>query len=164
MTLWARSQTAKDKFCWYNFISSFFLCGHFWIMPGTFASIVAVLISLSQFLEVIKIHYLIPSLLFIFSMTLGVVATKKSLDEKEDRDPGWIVIDEVAGQSLALLIIPQTILSYLLSLALFRFFDLLKPFPIRNLEKIKGATGVFADDLAAGLFAGIIIRVIITLL
>lgn len=133
-------------------------------MPGTFTSLVTVLISSLQFLDGFDLPYLIPSLLLLFSISLGSFAVKKALTETSERDPGWIVIDEVAGQAVALLIVPQTLLFYFYAFIGFRFFDLLKPFPVRNAEKIKGFSGVFADDILAGIFAGVFIRVIIALL
>ncbi len=164
MTFWGKLPTIRNKFYFHNLISSFFFCGYFWFMPGTFTSLVTVLISSLQFLKGFNQPYLIPIILLIFSISLGSFAVKKVLAETSESDPRWVVIDEVAGQALVLLIVPQTFLFYFYAFIGFRIFDILKPFPIRNMEKIKGFAGVFADDILAGIFAGILIRVIIVLL
>jgi phosphatidylglycerophosphatase A len=72
------------------------------------------------------------------------------------RDPGLIVIDEVAGQLLALAFAPQTLPGYALAFLLFRVADILKPFPADWLDaNVHGGLGVMLDDLVAGLYAGI---------
>lgn len=74
------------------------------------------------------------------------------------RDPGWVVIDEVAGQWLTLAIVPPDLLLYAVGFCAFRFFDILKPFPIRTLErKVPGALGVMVDDVAAAVYAGAVL-------
>jgi len=75
-----------------------------------------------------------------------------------------VVIDEVAGQSMALILMPLNWTTLILSFVFFRFFDILKPFPIRQSEKLKGSIGVFADDLISGIFANILVQVIIRVL
>lgn len=156
--------STNRKYYLYNIVSSFFLCGYFPIASGTIASLATLLISSLQLLKGFSVPYLITSLLLVFSVSFGAISVKYSLEESSERDPKWVVIDEVAGQSVALLIVPQTFLFYAAAFVSFRFFDILKPFPIKNLEKLKGFTGVFADDIAAGIFAGLLIRVIIILL
>lgn len=73
-------------------------------------------------------------------------------------DPGWVVIDEVAGQWLTLAIVPPDLLLYAIGFCAFRFFDILKPWPIRTLERtVPGALGVMVDDLAAAVYAGAVL-------
>jgi phosphatidylglycerophosphatase A len=76
-------------------------------------------------------------------------------------DPGPVVLDEVAGQWLALLVLvaaghTPALAEVLAAFLLFRAFDVLKPWPIRALESLPGGWGIVADDLAAGLAAGVI--------
>lgn len=75
--------------------------------------------------------------------------------EKETgrQDPGHVVIDEVAGQLTALLLIPWDIGHVALAFVLFRFFDILKPPPVRQLERLHGGLGIMVDDIAAGIYA-----------
>lgn len=85
-------------------------------------------------------------------------------------DPGAVVLDEVAGQWVALLVIVAATAGrprwgiYALSFFLFRVFDVLKPWPIRALERLPGGLGIVADDLAAGLAAGLLQVVLMRLL
>ena len=75
------------------------------------------------------------------------------------KDAPEIVIDEVLGMWVALLFVPFSIEGWVVALALFRVFDIFKPWPISLVErKLKGALGVVADDLLAGLAAGVLVR------
>lgn len=84
------------------------------------------------------------------------------------KDPGKVVVDEVAGQLIALMAVPAGLwvgfpVPILVAFILFRFFDIVKPYPARKLEGIPGGLGIMADDLVAGLYAYlgvILIRVI----
>jgi phosphatidylglycerophosphatase A len=80
-----------------------------------------------------------------------------------EKDPGVVVIDEVAGQMLTLALLPPTPQILLAGFLLFRLLDILKPFPARRLEKLPGGTGIMADDLAAGLYGNLILRAVILL-
>lgn len=78
------------------------------------------------------------------------------------KDPGSIVIDEVAGISFALFLIEPTMINVVLAFLLFRFFDILKPWPIKLIdEKIGGGWGIVLDDVLAGIFANIILQILI---
>ena len=68
-------------------------------------------------------------------------------------DPGFVVIDEVAGQWIALLGCPFDLRHAAIALVLFRLFDITKPFPARQLESLPGGWGIVFDDVAAGLYA-----------
>jgi len=76
-------------------------------------------------------------------------------DPDPNSDPGPVVIDEVAGQWLTLLAAPLDPVFYAAGFALFRFFDILKPWPVSWAERsFKGAAGIMLDDIAAGIYAG----------
>jgi len=96
-------------------------------------------------------------------LAAGCVACAIVLPELADQDPGWIVIDEWAGQWLCLALIGHVFALSLLNLALafaaFRLFDILKPFPIRHVEHLgPGWWSIMADDLVAGLMgAGMVV-------
>ncbi len=85
---------------------------------------------------------------------LGIWCTHVYISKTKREDPGEVVIDEVAGQWLPLLVAGTSPLYYVLAFVLFRLFDIFKPWPISWMDKnIKGAFGVMADDILAGLFA-----------
>ncbi len=74
------------------------------------------------------------------------------------RDPRPVVVDETAGQMLALLLVPPTARTVVLAFFLFRLFDTWKPFPVRWLESLPGSSGIMADDLAAGIYANLVLH------
>ena len=85
------------------------------------------------------------------AMVLGVPAATIVERESGRTDPGFVVIDEVAGQWIALLGSPADWRHGLIALVLFRLFDITKPFPVRRFERLPGGWGIVFDDVAAGL-------------
>ena len=79
------------------------------------------------------------------------------------RDPGAVVVDEVAGQMVALALLPLSPATMAAGFLLFRLFDIVKPFPARRLESLPGGFGIMADDLAAGLYANGALRLLLAL-
>lgn len=121
--------------------------------PGTAGSAVAVLIL-----------WLVPFsrvgvLLFFIAVTLvGTWAAHRAERLLGDtKDPGTIVIDEVAGMTLAVLPFAPTLTVLAVGFVLFRVFDVVKPFPARSSQHAAGGIGIMVDDLIAGLYALIVI-------
>lgn len=86
------------------------------------------------------------------AFVIGVAVAHITPEAK--KDPGWVVIDEVAGQWLTLAVVPPDLILYAVGFLLFRIFDIFKPWPIRTLEqKVPGALGVMIDDVAAAVYA-----------
>jgi len=138
-------------------VSSLFGVGFIPFMPGTFGSLVTLALSLPLAFTKSGFAWAVPATVLAASLLAGFPAVSRVLETSEDRDPKWVVVDESAGQSLAILMAPPAWWWYLGAFVLFRFFDILKPFPIRRLERLKGAWGVFADDLLAGIISGAVI-------
>jgi len=88
-----------------------------------------------------------------FSIALGVPTATIAARESGRHDPGFVVIDEVAGQWITLLFSPAEWRHGVVALILFRLFDITKPFPIRRLERLPAGWGIVFDDVAAGLYA-----------
>jgi phosphatidylglycerophosphatase A len=84
---------------------------------------------------------------------LGVWAADEAERVLGGKDPGAIVVDEVAGMTLAALLVPPTPSALLVAFVLFRLFDVLKPFPANDSQRLRGGLGVMVDDLIAGLYA-----------
>lgn len=82
------------------------------------------------------------------------------VEEIWGKDHNRVVIDEVAGMCITLLFVPLKWQYTLIGLVLFRFFDILKPFGIRKLEELPGGWGVMADDVLAGIYANIILQLV----
>ena len=88
----------------------------------------------------------------------GVWASGRYARKRGVADPGAVVIDEVAGQWLALVLVPPSLVNYAIGFALFRLFDVIKPWPISALDRgVKGGLGVMLDDLLAGALAAILL-------
>ena len=141
---------------WAWTVATFFGAGFGKPGPGTWGSVAAVLLwaAYAQFLQPAP-HALLLALLAGVSLTLivGIPAATIVARESGRHDPQFVVIDEVAGQWIALLFCPFDLYHALIALLLFRLFDITKPFPIRRLESLPGGWGIVFDDVAAGLYA-----------
>jgi phosphatidylglycerophosphatase A len=84
---------------------------------------------------------------------IGIPAAGIVARESGREDPGFVVVDEVAGQWIALIGVRPDWAHALLALALFRLFDIWKPWPVRRLEQLPGGWGIMLDDVAAGALA-----------
>ena len=89
----------------------------------------------------------------VAAILIGIPAGSIVERESGREDPGQVVIDEVAGQWIALAVCPVEIRHALLAFALFRLFDIVKPWPARQLERLHGGLGIMMDDVAAGMYA-----------
>lgn len=93
-------------------------------------------------------------------IVVGIPASTVVARESGRTDPSHVVIDEVAGQMIALIAVPLRWKYLIPSLILFRAFDIAKPPPLRRLEKFPGGAGIMLDDVGAGLYALIVIQVL----
>ena len=129
--------------------------------PGTAGSLVAIpLCYLVSRLDTAQAIVLV--LLFMGLAVWMSGAAEKLFDEK---DCGLIVIDEIAGMTVTLFLVPWTVTTVLLGFLLFRIMDIVKPFPIRTLEsRLSGGWGVVGDDVLAGIYAHVVLRIVVGLL
>ena len=151
----------KTRWAW--LVATFFGAGHLRPGPGTYGSVAAVLLWFGA------AHLLHPSpaalaigttAAALLATLVGIPAATIVARESGREDPGHVVIDEVAGQLIALIAIPPDWRHAVLSLLLFRLFDILKPPPIRQLERLPAGTGIMLDDVAAGLLALLVAQLI----
>lgn len=130
------------------------------IWPGTFGSLVGVLIYLGM--EGLHAGAYYPHVI-IFFLIAGTWASWR-VEQLYGHDAQIIAIDEVIGQMITFAAAagryPLSALYIIIGLALFRFFDSLKPFPIRHLERLPGGFGVVADDVGAGIFSLVVLVLI----
>ena len=146
----------EKKTLWAWLVGTFFGAGLLKPGPGTYGSIAAVLLwfAAAHALHPTPLALTIGTIIAAIAVTLiGIPAATIVARESGREDPGHVVIDEVAGQLIALIAIPADWQHAALSLLLFRLFDILKPPPIRQLERLPEGTGIMLDDVAAGLFA-----------
>jgi phosphatidylglycerophosphatase A len=159
--------TQPRKTFWAWTVATFFGAGFLKPGPGTYgsAATVALWLAGASLLHHNSQHILIATLLALtLSIALGIPAASVAAREFGRKDPGFVVIDEVAGQLIALLAITPDWPHALLALLLFRFFDILKPPPIRRLEALPEGLGIVVDDLGAGIYALICVQLISHLL
>ena len=150
-------QAAKvHRTFWAWTVATFFGAGLGKPGPGTWGSVAAFLLWA---LAGMALH-VSPQTLTILLLTgiglsilSGVPAATIAARESGRHDPGFVVIDEVAGQWIALLWSPADWRHGVIALILFRLFDITKPFPARQLEKLPEGWGIVFDDIAAGLYA-----------
>ena len=139
--------------------------------PGTVASFLTLLLTyLLMLYDNLFLFFVILLTFFVF----GYFSTLKYLSVVDNHDPSEVVIDEVVGQLVALLFFPliiffkeikfdflNIIFYFILAFMLFRFFDILKPWPISFFDKKRGIFWIFFDDILAGVFTSAIGYVIV---
>ena len=138
--------------------------GYLPIAPGTLGSLVGVLIFLAarRMAIVFGINDIIIEILLIVVITLlGIWAASQTERLAGRKDPSKVVVDEVSGQMISLFplvlfrwwpVAPAVIISFIL----FRFFDIVKPYPARRFERLRSGLGIMADDLVAGLYGAVV--------
>ena len=144
-----------------RFIVTFFYIGHAKIAPGSIASLVTTLIF--YFFAKHLISYLFIIIILITSI-LAFFAVSIYTYELSEKDRSEIVIDEVIGQSIALLPLlffeqtnPPQLFMCIISLLFFRFFDIVKPYPIYKFDRMNNTFGVIFDDVLAGIFSALLL-------
>ena len=127
------------------------------IAPGTLGTLVA--IPVYYFLSNISSPIYEITLIGFFFLSVWISENAEIFFGKKDDQR--IVIDEIMGFLITMLWVPKTIRFIIIAFFLFRFFDILKPFPIRHIEKrFKGGFGVVLDDVMAGVYGNIILQII----
>ncbi len=141
---------------WAWTVATFFGAGFGKPGPGTWGSAAAVLLWAAAGWG---LHPSPRTLMLILcggialSLLLGVPAATIAARECGRKDPGFVVIDEVAGQWITLILCPVDWRHAVIAFILFRLFDITKPFPIRRIEDLPAGWGIVFDDVGAGLYA-----------
>jgi phosphatidylglycerophosphatase A len=139
---------------WATIVATFFGVGRLRPGPGTWASLTTVFLwaVLDRALPG-SIRTPIAIALVFLVTTVGIAAATRVSRGAGVKDPQFVVIDEVAGQLVALIAVPLGWKPFLAALILFRAFDIVKPPPVRQLEAVPEGAGIVLDDIAAGLYA-----------
>jgi phosphatidylglycerophosphatase A len=143
------------------FLATGFYVGYIPLTPGTFGSLLG--LPLCFFLAGISL----PAAIFAGLLLIGLAVWISGHAAKilKHKDPGCIVIDEMAGMVVTLTGVPFHLTSVIIGFVLFRIFDIVKPFPIRIIDRrLPGGAGIVADDVVDGVFANIMTRILILLL
>jgi phosphatidylglycerophosphatase A len=129
--------------------------GYLPIAPGTWGSLFAVL-----FYYLLKPPFPVQLFLIISVTAIGTIAAHSAEKVLNEKDSGHIVIDEFAGYAVSILALPVTLTFLAAAFLLFRFFDILKPPPVRWIERtFPGGAGVVSDDLMAGVYTNLLLQI-----
>jgi phosphatidylglycerophosphatase A len=146
----------KTKTTWAWVAGTFFGIGFLGPGPGTWASLAAALLWFwGAHAAHLSAGGLAAATAVVACMVtaIGIPAGTRVAQETGRDDPGHVVLDEVAGQWVALIACPVHAAHVILAFLLFRIFDIVKPWPARQLEQLHGGTGIMLDDIAAGGYA-----------
>jgi len=147
---------------WADLIATFFHIGRLHPGPGTWGSAAAMLLWAA-------LAYALPQpmrtptviALAVLVTLIGIPAATQVARAAATKDPQFVVIDEVAGQLIALIAVPLAWKTFLAGFILFRAFDITKPPPVRRLEKLPEGTGIVLDDVAAGIYALAVLQLLL---
>lgn len=139
------------------FFASGFFTGYFPFASGTVGSALAILIYL--FIPNFSEPYILVIFILIF-LILGIY-TSDFAERIYGFDPPQVVIDEIVGMWLTMLFVPKTLILVVIGFVLFRFFDIVKPFPAKQSQQIKGGLGIMLDDVIAGFYSLVILHFIL---
>ena len=132
--------------------------GNLSFAPGTFGSALGVFPC--YFLS--KIGLILSLFLTITFIICAMWVAHSAENILKIKDPGCIVIDEIAGMILTLIGLPFNMMTFILGFVLFRTLDIWKPYPIRLLEKkLPGGVGIVMDDVAAGILSNLLLRILL---
>jgi len=147
---------------WAMLVATFFCAGFLKPAPGTWGSVATVMVWALASSHIPAASRAWATVTAAAAVTLiGIPAATRVARASASKDPQFVVIDEVAGQLIALIAVPLAWKTFLAGLILFRVFDMWKPFPIRRLERLPEGTGIVVDDLAAGFYALAVIHLLL---
>ncbi len=128
--------------------------------PGTWVSLEAVFLALAVHQVFPLQERVILGAFLLLLMVPAVFSSGRVAQFDGNSDPSRVVIDEIVGQILCLLWVPVSVISLVAGFLLFRFFDIVKPSPARESEGLGGGLGIVCDDLIAGIYAGVSLKIL----
>ncbi len=153
---------SRQASIWANLTATFFSIGYVRPGSGTWASAVTMLLwaAMAHFLPVSARNPTVIVLAVAVTL-IGIPAATQVSRASGIKDPGFVVIDEVAGQLISLIAVPLAWKTFLAGFILFRAFDILKPPPVRQLEGLPQGTGIMLDDVMAGIYALVVMQLLL---
>jgi len=138
-----------------RYIATLGFVGYVPFAPGTFGSLFSLIVFI-----ILKPSLPAHIIILLFAIPLGIISADFSERLLHEKDSSHIVIDEFCGYFFSMLFIPFSITNALAAFFLFRFFDILKPFPIRKMETVlKGGYGIMTDDIIAAVYTNVILQI-----
>ncbi|MEE8243213.1 MAG: phosphatidylglycerophosphatase A [candidate division NC10 bacterium] len=120
--------------------------------PGTLGSLLGLLLLWPLKPGTVQV------LVTLFLIGVGIVVADQAARVIGGQDPPAIVIDEIAGIAVATLLLPPQVQERVVAFVIFRVFDVIKPFPARQAERLPGGFGIVGDDLIAGMYTNLLVR------
>jgi phosphatidylglycerophosphatase A len=149
---------------WATLVATFLGTGMLRPGPGTWGSLAAALIWLGLSGWIPRgSETPVLAMLAAIAVVVGIPAATRVAHASGEKDPQFVVIDEVAGQWITFLFAPLTWKTLVAGFILFRGFDIVKPPPVRQLEKLPAGTGIVLDDVAAGALALVVMQLLLHL-
>ena len=142
------------------FVTAFF-AGYIPVAPGTFGTLVSVGLCCALLPLPAAFSYAAVPALFLVLLYPAIRFSTESETHFSVKDPQQVVIDEVLGYLLTVMFHSLTLPLLAAAFFLFRFFDILKPFPVNRVQKLNGGAGVVVDDLVAGVYANIVLTILV---
>lgn len=146
-----RKQTLSDRLV--VAIATGVYVGYLPPAPGTLGSLLGLLLLWPLKPGTVQV------LVTLFLIGVGIVVADRAARVIGGQDPPAIVIDEIAGIAVATLLLPPQVQERVVAFVIFRLFDVIKPFPARQAERLPGGFGIVGDDLIAGLYTNLLVRV-----
>ena len=128
-------------------------------MPGTIGSLGGLVVYF-----LVRNNEILYAFSILFLFFLGVLFAGEAEKIYKRKDAGMIVIDEACGMLISLFFVPYSLFAVILGFLLFRIFDILKPWPARNMERLTGSLGVMFDAIVAALYTNLILQIITRIL
>lgn len=146
---------------WARLVATFFGAGRLRPGPGSWGSLATVILwwLLTRVIAPDR-QALAATGLAVLAILIGIPAATRVARASGLKDPQFVVIDEVAGQLITLIAVPVSWKSLLLGFILFRGFDIVKPPPVRQLERLPDGVGIVVDDVGAGLYALAVMQIL----
>jgi len=138
------------------FIASCAYAGYFPFAPGTVGSAVGVLVDR-------LLRATVPAWgqgLVLVALTIVGILAADVVEKDTHEDPSLVVVDELVGMLLSVFLLPLSSVGLAMGFLIFRIFDIIKPFPCRQSERLPGGLGIMADDVLAGLYTNVVLRLI----
>jgi len=142
-----------NRFC--KLIATVFYIGYFPVAPGSMGSFAALF-----FYYFIRGNPALLGVSIILCIIFGLLTAGRAERLFGGKDSGEIIIDEFAGMLISLYLLPQTMGYIVAAFLLFRFFDIVKPRPIKTIERLGGSLGIMLDDILAGIYTNLILQIV----
>ena len=137
-------------------LSTGLFVGYIPLAPGTFGTILSAVIYWQLFPK----NTAIQTVIVLIGIVVAIIVAGQSEKETGRKDDRKIVIDEIVGFWVCMLFIPHKIIFLTAGFLLFRFFDVVKPTPVKKLEQLPGGFGIVLDDIAAGIMTNIVLQIL----